>query len=68
MSPAWAERFVFAVRGLGLTPETFWALTLSEWRALTAPPPGAAPPRRAELDALLARHRDLVRCGDRHDR
>lgn len=67
MSPAWAERFVFAVRGLRLSPEAFWSLTLSEWRALTAPALGAAPISRADLDALLAAHPDLTRPGDSHD-
>lgn len=67
MSPAWAERLVFAVTRLGLKPDAFWALTLAEWRALTAPAPGAGPPSRGELDALLAKHPDLKRPGDAHD-
>lgn len=67
MNPAWAERLRFAVRGLGLSPNEFWALTLAEWRALTAPAPGSAPISRAHLDALLAAHPDLARHGDRHD-
>ncbi|MCR9128830.1 MAG: phage tail assembly chaperone [Alphaproteobacteria bacterium] len=68
MSPAWAERLRFAVRGLGLRPDDFWALTLAEWRALTAPEPWSAPLSRGDLDDLLAAHPDLTRSGDRHDR
>lgn len=39
MTP-WRRWFSFAVLTLGLTPEDFWALTLSEWRFL-APEEGA---------------------------
>lgn len=42
----------------GLSPAETWALSLAEWRALTAPAPGAAPLTRAELDALLNLHPD----------
>ena len=67
MSPAWAQRLRFAVARLGLSPETFWALTLSEWRALTAAPEAARPLSRDRLDALLAAHPDLIRPGEADD-
>jgi uncharacterized phage protein (TIGR02216 family) len=67
MSPAWAERFVFAVRVLGLSPEAFWALSLAEWRALTASHQSAKPLARRDLDALLSRYPDLARSGDTND-
>jgi uncharacterized phage protein (TIGR02216 family) len=36
---------------IGIPPRDFWALSLKEWRALTAPS-GPAPLGRAELEAL----------------
>ena len=47
----------FAVTGLGLDPETFWALTITEWRWLTARA-GAEALSRGGLDALLALYPD----------
>lgn len=47
----------FAVATLGLDPETFWALTLAEWRWLTARAGGEAL-TRGGLDALLALYPD----------
>jgi uncharacterized phage protein (TIGR02216 family) len=67
MSPAWAQRLCFAMRRFGLGPEEFWALTLAEWRAISAPEPGSPPISRVDLDALLAAHPDLSRPGDRND-
>lgn len=43
---------------LRLTPQTFWALSLPEWRALTTPPPRAAPLARADLETLMLQHPD----------
>jgi len=61
MSGRWAGWFAFAIRHLGLTPGQFWALSLSEWRALTHP---AAPvsdlPDPAALRALAARFPDGI--------
>lgn len=65
MNARWAERFAFAVVRLGLTPEAFWALSLPEWRALTAAFAPPAPMGRGDLDALLATHGELARAGDR---
>lgn len=57
MSPAWRGALRLAVLRLGLTPESFWRLSLREWRALTEAP--AAPVLdRAALDALIARFPD----------
>ena len=67
MSPAWAQRFRFAVTRLGLSPAAFWALTLAEWRALTAAAAAPPPLSREGLDALLAAHPDLKRPGEADD-
>lgn len=60
MSPRWRDWFAAGVLKMGLSPEAFWALTLSEWRALLeAGRPGAGGAMsRAELTALLAQHED----------
>ncbi len=59
MSARWRAWLQLAVLRFGLSPSEFWALTLAEWRALTAamPPPGDAM-NRAELDRLLADYPD----------
>ncbi len=49
----------FAVAGLGLDPETFWMLTIAEWRWLTSQAKGEAL-ARTELDALLALYPDAI--------
>lgn len=49
----WAAALHLAAARFGLPPREVWALSLKEWRALTAAPPGAAPLSRAELDDLL---------------
>jgi uncharacterized phage protein (TIGR02216 family) len=49
----------FAVAGLGLDPETFWALTIAEWRWLTARAAPEALTRRG-LDALIALYPDTL--------
>ena len=53
---AWVAPLRLAL-GLGLSPETFWRLSLKEWRALTETPP-APVPSRADLSALIARYPD----------
>lgn len=44
-----------AALGLGLTPAAFWALSLKEWRMLTAGEAGERPLSRAELEQLMER-------------
>ena len=58
MNETWAAVLRLASARFGLSPAETWALSLAEWRALTAPAPGAAPLTRAELDALLHLHPD----------
>ncbi|HEV2651991.1 MAG TPA: phage tail assembly chaperone [Rhizomicrobium sp.] len=41
-----------------LTPQTFWALSLPEWRALVTPPPRAMPLARSEFEQLMLQHPD----------
>lgn len=50
MSP-WPALLRLAVLRLGLTPDAFWRLSLTEWRALTQAPP-ADVLNRAELETL----------------
>ncbi|HBS31901.1 MAG TPA: phage tail assembly chaperone [Parvularcula sp.] len=49
----------FAVAGLGLDPETFWTLTIGEWRWLTEQAKGEALSRDG-LDALIALYPDAA--------
>lgn len=60
MSETWARWLALAVMRFGLSPDAFWRLSLSEWRALCAAldPVRPAPPDRAALEALLAAHPD----------
>lgn len=64
--------FAFAVFRLGLSPDDFWALGLSEWRALVtaAAPQGEAMTRDA-LTALIAEQErktdDKRSAGECHD-
>lgn len=39
---------------IGLAPETFWRLSLAEWRMLTEAATGAAPMGRGEFERLMA--------------
>lgn len=57
MSTPWAEMLRLAA-AWGVGPESFWRLSLKEWRMLTARPEGAAPMGRGELEALSARWPD----------
>lgn len=52
----WRQWFNFAVLSLGLSPEDFWALTLTEWRFL-APEEGPRLDARG-LDRLIALYPD----------
>jgi len=47
MTP-WGEMLRSAAR-LGVEPESFWRLSLREWRMLTARPGEPAPMRREDL-------------------
>ena len=48
----WAVRLRWAL-SVGLAPDTFWRLSLKEWRMLTAGPVQAAPLGRGELEAMV---------------
>ena len=54
----WPHILRRAAREWGWPPREVWALSLREWRLLTAAPPAAAPLGRAELEALLQLHPD----------
>lgn len=53
----WRQWLSFAVGALRLDPETFWSMTVGEWRWLTAAAPSGAL-TRAGLDALIALYPD----------
>lgn len=57
MKPHWSSMLVLAVRGLGLTPDAFWRLSLAEWIALTGDQRAAGLDRGA-LRALLKAYPD----------
>ena len=46
------------LHNLRLTPQTFWSLSLPEWRALTTPPQRGQPLARAELEQLMLQNPD----------
>jgi len=46
------------IRGLGLHPSQFWALTPAELELMLGKPTGVSPLKRAGLDALLADYPD----------
>lgn len=52
----WAAPLRLAV-SLGVAPEAFWRLSLTEWRALTEAPPTPVISRN-DLSALIARYPD----------
>ena len=54
----WPALLRLAALGFHIPPYRFWALSLREWRALTASPPGAAPLSRDAFEALAARFPD----------
>ncbi len=49
----WGEALKAAL-AMGVAPEAFWRLSLTEWRMLAGPAAGTAPMSRRELDALRA--------------
>jgi uncharacterized phage protein (TIGR02216 family) len=57
---------------MGLSPNTFWAMTLAEWNAAVAGwqarhrPRAVTPLPRADFEALMKDHPDVV--SDRHGR
>lgn len=55
------------MRGLGLRPAEFWALTPAELQLLLGRGDGVAPMRRTALDALMAAYPD-ARKGTEDDR
>ncbi len=54
----WPALMRAGIRGLGLRPAEFWALTPAELDLLLGKPAGVAPLRRSRLEALLADHPD----------
>jgi uncharacterized phage protein (TIGR02216 family) len=60
MNPRWQAWLQLAVLRFGLSPPAFWALTLTEWRALLAAlaPGGGAALDRAGLERLRAAYPD----------
>ncbi len=57
----WGE-MLRAALALGIGPETFWRLSLKEWRWLIR---GGEAPSRAELAAMMINHPDT---GEKHER
>ncbi|MGY9048188.1 hypothetical protein P775_18650 [Puniceibacterium antarcticum] len=54
----WAALMRAGLRGLGLTPDQFWALTPAELQLLLGSDAGAAPMGRARLEELAAAYPD----------
>ncbi|MEM9909490.1 MAG: rcc01693 family protein [Pseudomonadota bacterium] len=54
----WAALMRAGIKGLGLRPHDFWALTPSEFEILLGRPSGVSPLRRTRLDQLLAEFPD----------
>ena len=54
----WPALMQAGLRGLGLRPAEFWALTPAELQFLLGPGTAAAPMGRARLDELLRAHPD----------
>src|SRR6185437_3264412 len=54
----WSDWLSFGLGRLRLSPQTFWSLSLPEWRALTAPKRAASPLARSEFDELMRRYPD----------
>ncbi|MGA9658237.1 MAG: phage tail assembly chaperone [Asticcacaulis sp.] len=49
---SWAAQFRHAVLGLGLTPQSFWALSWREWQMLAATPEPEQMDRRGLEDLM----------------
>lgn len=58
---AWQPLLRAGLRGLGLTPEQFWALTPAELRLMLGEESGGRPMGRARLDELIAAFPDEVK-------
>jgi uncharacterized phage protein (TIGR02216 family) len=56
----WPALMRAGMRGLGLKPADFWALTPAELQLLLGPEAAAAPLARARLDELLSAYPDEV--------
>ena len=54
----WPALMRAGMRGLGLKPQEFWALTPAELQFLLGPEAAQAPMGRATFDALLAAYPD----------
>lgn len=54
----WPGLMRAGIRGAGLRPAEFWALTPAELMMVLGVEPGAAPMGRAGLEALAARYPD----------
>ncbi len=54
----WPALMRAGIRGLGLRPAEFWALTPAELELMLGRPAGVAPLKRARLDELLAAYPD----------
>lgn len=61
----WPALLRAGLRGLGLRPEEFWALTPAELRLMLGRDSGGAPLARQRLNELLAAYPDQER-GDAH--
>ena len=59
----WPKLMAAGLRGLGLTPAAFWALTPAELRLMLGDA-APAPLRRARLDELLAAYPDQAKGRD----
>jgi len=57
----WPVLMRAGMRGLGLTPDQFWALTPAELQLLVGAQPGSGPMGRARLDELLAAYPDTTK-------
>lgn len=60
---AWARLMRLGMVELGLAPGVFWDLTPAELMLLAGVEAGAAPLRRAGLEALMALYPDRARDG-----
>lgn len=60
----WPALMQAGLRGLGLKPAEFWALTPAELRVMLGDARGTAPLGRARLDALMQAHPDTRGAND----
>ena len=63
----WPVLMRAGMRGLGLSPEAFWALTPAELQLMLGNAGGAQPMGRARLDELIAAFPDRVAQAEDHD-